>query len=440
MVSRRRGAVIPGLVLVLALLPATPVRSQGPAQEVQPAQGAESPQGVEPAADVEPPRRLLLFFQTADTARISSSERLLLYESLLVKVGRASDRIAVLEYEAPEVPATGELRSEAAESRRADSWLLVSLDGAWPQLTVRAEAYDLPQDGPAFQLSFSATLRRGAVELERHFWDPITEAAARTFTGRGTAVARTVSREQLVVKGVPGTKIRGLGDGTREIGNSGEISLEVLLPATFSLRATRLGYVPIDRDYLVEPGRGVFDLAQERGSRWAFSFYLQMMNYPGFDAAFYPVPDFYWVKLGFNTFLIGLVLAEDRDKSMVVSYSLSNVNLSTGVYLNAADRLFRFYAGLGVFLRVITARDWAFAVEPIAPFGFYPVLGTEISRGRNLRAFVEYTPPFYVPTDATLFRLSLPLDSGPPILPIPLENPRLFWEVFVFRVGVRWLL
>jgi hypothetical protein len=421
MVRARRPVLSVGLALLLALLSATAVCSQ----EVESGQ---------------PPRRLLLFFRTAETAQFSSPERRLLYESLLLKVGRASDNIFVLEYEAPEVPDTDALRHGAAESRRADSWLLVIVDGRWPQLSVSARAWDLNVDGPAFEVSFSGTVRRGAVELERHFWDPITEAAARTLTGSGKEVARTVSREQLVVKAVPGTKIQGLEDEAIEIGESGEISLEAVLPATFSLRATRLGYDPIDRDFLIEPGAGILDLAQQRGTRWSFSFYLQMMNYPGFDAAFYPVPDFYWVKLGFNTFLVGLVLAEEREQSMFVSYSLSNLNLSTGVYLNASDRLFRFYAGLGVFMRVITAREWAIAIEPIAPWGFYPVLGAEISRRQNGRFFVEYTPPFYVPTEAGLFWLSVPTERGPPILPIPIKDPKLFWEVFLFRFGVRWLL
>ncbi|MBN1838202.1 MAG: hypothetical protein JW820_20255, partial [Spirochaetales bacterium] len=236
------------------------------------------------------------------------------------------------------------------------------------------------------------------------------------------------------------TRIAGLGPEPVELGESGDLGMEALLPATFSLRATRLGYAPIEQDFYVEPGVGVLDLGQEKGSRWALSFYLQMMNYPGFDASFYPVRDFHWVKLGFHTYLVGLVLAEDRDESMLVSYSLSNLNLSTGLYLNASDRLFRFYAGLGVFLRVITAREWAIAIEPIAPWGFYPILGTEISRSERLRFFAEYTPLFYWPTNPELFWLSVPSDSGPPILPIPLKSPVVFSEILIFRFGVRWLL
>jgi hypothetical protein len=301
MVSKTALVVAPLLAVLLALLPVPSALPQ------------------ESGRNAEPPRRLLLFFETEGGAQLSASERMLLYESLLIKLGRASERIAVLEYENPEAPGSDELRNTAAESRRADSWVLVTVGGRWPQLTVVSRAYDLVRAEPAFDLSFEATVRRGAVELERHFWDPVTEAAAGTLSGTGKAVARTVSREQMTIKAVPGTRIKGLDEEPVEIGDNGETTLEALLPATFSLRATKLGYDPIDRDYYVEPGIGVLDLAQERGSRWAFSFYLQMMNYPGFDASFYPVPDFYWVKLGFNTFLVGLVLAEEREQSMLVS-------------------------------------------------------------------------------------------------------------------------
>ena len=409
-----------------ALLSTAPARAQEATQE--------------PSREEVPPRRLLFLFDTAETAQFSSPEQLLLYESLLVKLGRASERVAVLEYEQPEPPGSDELRSTAAQSRRADSWLQVTLGGRWPQLEVSARAYDLNLGETVFDLSFGATIRRGAVELERHFWDPITDAVADNLSGPGKAVARTVSREPMTVRGVPGTRIKGLGPEAVELEESGELVFEALLPATFSLRATRLGYDPIDRDFYIEPGVGVLDLGQEGGSRWALSFYLQMMNYPGFDASFYPVPDFYWIKLGFNTFLIGLILAEDRQESMLVSHSLTNFSFSTGIYLNASDRLFRFYAGLGAFLRVITAEEWSIAIEPVSPWGLYPILGTEISRQQNVRFFAEYTPLFYFPPNPGLFWLSIPVDSGPQILPIPLESPVVFWEIFVFRFGVRWLL
>ncbi|MBN1836102.1 MAG: hypothetical protein JW820_09650 [Spirochaetales bacterium] len=418
MVGRRPHLIAAFLVGLAALLTAASARCQ----------------------EQEPPRRLLFLFETAEGARLSPSEQLLLYESLLVRLGRASERIAVLEYEQSGVPGTDELRDTATASRRADSWVFVTVGGSWPQLTVSARGQDLVQAQTLFELSFEATIRRGAVDLERHFWDPVTDALTATLSGSGKQVAKTVSREPLTIRGAPGTRILGLEPGPVELGESGALEIETLLPATFSLRATRLGYDPVEQDFYVEPGAGVLDLGQEPGTRWAFSFYLQMMNYPGFDASFYPVRDFYWVKLGFNTFLIGLILAEDREESMLVSYSLSHLNLSTGVYLNASDRLFRFYAGLGAFLRVITAKEWAIAIEPIAPWGLYPILGTEISRRQNLRFFVEYTPLLYFPPDAELFWLSIPEDSGPPILPIPVKSRVVFWELAVFRFGVRWLL
>jgi len=114
MVRKAMTAVVFFIVALLALLPAP----------------TAVPQEAAPGAD--PPRRLLLFFETAEGAQLSDPERLLLYESLLVKLGRASEGIAVLEYERAEAPGSDELRSTAAESRRAETWVLVSVGGRSP--------------------------------------------------------------------------------------------------------------------------------------------------------------------------------------------------------------------------------------------------------------------------------------------------------------------
>jgi len=395
------------------------------------------------ASGDEAPRRLLLLFEVADTAQLDPAQTLLLYESLLVKLGRASEMVAVLEHGDEPSPASDSERSQAARSRRGDAWLHVRVDGRWSGLTLSARAYDLLADAPAFELSWNAAIRRGAIELERHFWAVVTEAVAQQFRSGGRKVARAVSRETLTIAGVPGTRIRGLGDAVLEIDEGGQAALDLLLPATLSYRATRTGYYPVERGLYLEPGIGILDLEQERGSRWALNAYLQMMNYPGFDVSFYPVPNLYWIKLGFNTYLLGLVLAEERDQSMLVSYSLSHVNLSTGVYLNAADRLFRFYVGAGIFARIMTAREWAVYLEPIAPWGLQPILGMEFSRQTRTRFYVEYAPFFYWTVSASLFWLSLPLEHRAPYLPIiwqDYDQPAFYWEIFNFRFGIRWLL
>ena len=395
------------------------------------------------AASRAAPRRVLLLFDTAPGAEFEATERLLLYESLLIRLGRAAVRIAVIEHGADALPASEEMRTRAATSLRADAWVQVTVGGRWPELTVSTRCYDLLSDSMAFEGSFRATLRRGAVELERRFWDPVTAAVVEALPGSGREMARAVSREQLTVRGVPGTRIRGLGEEGLRLAEDGTVSLEALLPATVSFRATRLGYEPIERDLYLEPGLGPLELAQNPGARWALGGYLQMMNYPGFEASFYPVRDFHWIRAGFTTYLVGLVLAERSESSMLVSHSLSHLNLSTGIYLNASDRNARFYTGVGVFTRIITAREWVIALEPIAPWGFQPIVGMELSRQPRRRFYMEYAPQFYPTPDPYLFWLSMPREGGRMVLPIPWEEsvtPVLFWEYGVFRFGVRWRL
>ena len=421
---RLRGLTAAVLAAVLAALAALPATGQE-------------------AASRAAPRRVLLLFDTAPGAEFEATERLLLYESLLIRLGRATVRIAVIEYGEDALPASEEMRTRAATSLRADAWVQVTVGGRWPELTVSTRCFDLLSDSMAFERSFRATLRRGAVELERRFWDPVTDAVLEALPGSGRETARAVSREQLTLSGVPGTRIRGLGEETLRLAEDGTVSLEALLPATVSFRATRLGYEPVIRDLYLEPGLDTLELAQKPGARWGLGGYLQMMSYPGFEASFYPVRDFHWIRAGFTTYLVGLALAERSESSMLVSHSLSHLNLSTGIYLNASDRLLRYYLGAGVFARLITAREWVIALEPIAPWGFEPILGVEISRHPRRRFYLEHAPRFYPTRYPGLFWLSLPPEGNRPVVPIPWEEgmtPVLFWEFSVLRFGLRWRL
>ena len=71
-----------------------------------------------------------------------------------------------------------------------------------------------------------------------------------------------------------------------------------------------------------------------------------------------------------------------------MSQTLNLIDLGVGMYLNDADRNLRAYAGLGGFLRLVTAKGY-FGLEPIAPGGLQAFLGIEYSRRLKQRFYLR---------------------------------------------------
>jgi len=393
-----------------------------------------------------PPRRLLLFFETAPGARLDDSQRLLLYESLLVRLGWASERVRVLEGAAA---GSDEARDQAVGEKLADSWIHVAVDGTWDSLRIAVRSHDLLRQQWKLDYSLNKPLRRGAVDLERGFWDEVVESVREAYTEAGLPITDNVQQVTLELQAAPGTRIAGFSPRALRAGPEGTASAEVLLPATFEYRATRRGYAPLNEMVFLSPGQDSYSLPQQTGPRWAVDFYLYQFGFPGFDVAWHPRRGPWYLSLGLNTFLAGITLGGDREQ-LFTSLSLSHLNLATGLYLNEADRLFRFYLELGALARLITAADLIVTIDRVMPFAIQPALGMEFGRQPRRRFYLEYAPPFYYAPRTNLAWLSVPPEDRPPLLPIPFHRVAgrlearydwaFFWELAVFRLGVRWVL
>ncbi len=429
---RRTGVPPFALLGLLAALAAVPL----PAQDLS---------GEPPRL---PPRRLLLLFETASGVQLEDSQRHLLYESLLINLGRASERVRVLE--GTSAGDDDEARAQAAAGQQADAWIHVRLDGSWESLTIAVRSFDLLRQELRLDYTLKKDLRRGAIDLERRFWDEVARSVRETYTEAGLPITGTVQEVALELQAAPGTRIRGFSSEPLRVGAEGAVTTEVLLPATFEYRATARGYRPLEEMVFLSPGEKSFTLPQERGARWSLDFYLYQFGFPGFDVGFYPKYGSWYVKLGLNTFLAGVTLGGGDEEELFSSQSLSHVNLATGLYLNDADRRFRFYFGAGAFARLITAKDLIVTIDPVAPFGLQPALGLEFGQQPRRRFYLEYAPPFYYAPQVSLMWLSVPTENPQAILPIPfhvvdgevkaLYHWAFMWELVVFRLGVRWVL
>jgi hypothetical protein len=392
--------------------------------------------GIMQAAAQEPgeeTRRLLLLFETAAEAKLSQQEQLMLYESLLVQLGSASRKVAVLEARGRRPPASDADRNKLARSLGGDSWLRVTVTGDMGSVGVAASSYDLLLSQTVFQLDFRKGLTRGAVDLERGFWSEVLKAAADYY---GQAAAAKSLPGEVVFHALPGTKIAVAGAQSLVADADGQASMRVQLPLTLSVRARHQGFYPLEDKFYVTQELTALELEQKRGTRFAFDFYLNNVIFPGFEFCWFPMPNFLFLRGGFTTYLAGLLFSGERDRSLFVSETLNLLDLGVAVYLNDADRNFRAYAGLGGFLRLVTAKGY-WGLEPIAPGGLQAILGIEYSRRLKQRFYLEFDPLLYFTSDTQLLIASFPDDQG--------RAGYAFFDKAAFyflnlRLGFRWQL
>jgi hypothetical protein len=390
----------------------------------------------ESTAPEERTRRLLLFFELEPQANFSQEEELLLYESLLVRLGSASVKVAVKEYPSRAPGASDSERTTLARSLGADSWLRVDLTGDWLSVGLRVSSYDLIGQATAFAFELRKAIRRGAVDLERDFWDEVTGAVGEYYTQ--AAANRTVPGE-VTFQARPGTRILGAGPEPLVADEEGVAHAAVQVPTTLSVRATRAGFFPVDGKYYLNRELTTVRLEQAPGARFSLEVYLNNLIFPGFQFSFYPIPGTLYIRSGFTTNMLGLLFTDSGSEptsSLLISRALNLLDLGVGAYLNDADRDLRAYAGLGAFLRLIGTFAY-FGLEPIAPWGLQAALGLEYSRQARRRFYLEFAPLLYFTSRPDLMFASFSPDYS---LVGYAFLPRGVFHFLNLRLGFRWQL
>ncbi len=231
----------------------------------------------------------------------------------------------------------------------ADSWIWVAITGSFASLKIDVSSCDLISGQIVFNYVLDKELERGTVELERRFWDEVAASVRKNYKQGVQKTVKTVNRGEVVIQAEPGTRIVGLSRKPLKVGPDGQVSAEMLLPATYTFRAFCRGYYPEKQHLYLDQGRKVIHLDQKPGSRFALNFYLKNFTFPGFDLSYYFIPNFLFARFGLTTFMIGIMLdgGNHNEKDPLVSLSLNHLSLSTGIYLNRENHYFRLYLGAG---------------------------------------------------------------------------------------------
>jgi hypothetical protein len=396
-----------------------------------------------PATAEMAPRRLIVAVEAQGGDAYTSAELLLLSRSLMAAIQESGAQILLLDWGPDPFPADDPESVSETVKRTADCWLLVTIGGSRKNPALGIRSYDqllkraaieakLQLDG-AFALPDPPTSTwKKLVDMVAGAYppldtdQPVTAAVAErpTFWTKDTAV--------LTLHAVAGTIVEGLDDDPRTIGEDGILTESVRSPATYLLKATHPGQLPLETKIYLEDDREI-TLAQHALARWSVDAGLFSLSFPQIEGSYYLVPGWLYVRAGLMTYLAGLAFQNDE---MFWSSPLTTLSARVGTYaFFPQESWFRTYVGAGVLLRVAHPfGNPAIYIDQAAPWAFQLTLGVEVSPWPRSRFFLEWLPTEYLTPYPDLFAASMRwVSDSMQFFPFAVA------DMGGFRIGWRWM-
>ncbi len=387
----------PGLSLLLLSLCAVAAGAQ---------QAQENTQASTSTAFGRP--RFMIYLFDAEPGTLSTTERFLLYNSILAAATEANPDVVLLESPDETVPQTPEAKEELARRINADCWLAVSESGGFSNLTIQVETYDILRQ----QAFGSQIIRPGFVvdsrTISHGFWDKMVETIK-------TSYSRIVDVTTLTVHGVPGTELTGVPGGPYRIDKSGTLEQKIPYPSSFTMKARAGGYYDVDQPLFLGIEPVSLSLNQVAKPRFGTEVALSSFQFPGVRFWWYVLPAQVFVRLGVTTELFGFYPIDNSPSVVVVGSPLSQAGLDVGLYVSPAESLLRFFVAAGGYLRFSHPPAPSFAIDTqAAPGAITLSLGAEYSPSRRLRFVADYQPAFILASNPQQFiNLSFVANSFP---------------------------
>ncbi|GAB4222719.1 MAG: hypothetical protein Kow009_14600 [Spirochaetales bacterium] len=378
-----------------------------------------------------PVRKVMIFFRTKG---MSPEEASIFYDSLVIYLAGNPYQKRIVEG----LPITGpnSLNERASVSfrRACDSWMLVRVNKRSEEIVVTYRLYDIPYESYRVESEYTTEMP-SARDRSTFFWKPVREALRE--------LPPLPKDPVFTLRGVPGTKVVGLPGGVKQLDAEGVTTFSAPTPATYRFRAEKLGYDPLEMQVLLKEKGDEIVLRQKRGTLLNVDLSLWNGQFPALYLGLFPIPNSLFLKAGLTSFFsgIGPFLANDSKFEPIVSYPLMTVDFQMGGYLSAPDAMLRVYLGVGFVVRIFYS-DLQTMLDPVLPYGGYPLIGIEYAPGTRNSVFLEYTPRILY-LDATTDG-SVPLDSylqtayfkNSFVTGVPVQD--WFWlEVISFRLGYR---
>ncbi len=388
--------LIAGLLSIFGLFPIFQENGWAQTSTAEPGkEGTQQGSGEEPSY---PARKVMVFFRTEG---MGSEESTIFYDSLVIYLQGNLYNKRIVEGFPIRGPDSLNDRASVSYRRACDSWILVEVNKQADKIEVAYKLYDIPYEIYRAESKFSAEFP-SARDRSTFFWKPIREILRE--------LPPLPKDPVFTLRGVPGTRVFGLPGGIKELNAQGKATFSASTPATYRLRAEKVGYEPLEQQVLLKEKGGEILLDQKRGALVNMDLSLWNGQFPAFYLGLFPIPNSLFLKLGFTSFFsgIGPFLTNDSKFEPFVSYPLLTMDFQMGGYLSAPDATVRVYIGAGGVIRIFFS-ELRTMLDPVLPYGGYPLVGIEYAPKGGNSVFFEYTPRiYYLEAKATG---TVPLDS-----------------------------
>jgi hypothetical protein len=385
----------------------------------------------ETAGNQKVPRRLLLSVECA-TGAYAKEEILVIQKSLALALANAGNGLEVIESRADAFPASPEGRIDAAEKEGADCWLAMEISGERTAPVMKISSFDVLFRTSIMEKTISRRQELSMREMSLETWADVVPLLAEKYVPVDSGLAGSGPKlARITLIATPGTTVEVLRGQSIVTGADGKAEVSVGVPATYELKASHAGYLPLEQRLFLE-GDKTIDLTLDPYSRWTVDLSFFNAFNAGVEAGYFFIPGRGFLKLGLTSFLLGLALDSEGPFS---SYNLFNLDAGVGFFLNPEASAFRVYLAFGGFLRIVFPRS-SLLIDPLSPGGFQFALGAQVPVSSRSRIFAEYVPMVYFTDSPDLFRASLG-EKDDPFGYIFQGNAAL--SLANLRFGIRWL-
>jgi hypothetical protein len=379
------------------------------------------------------PRKLLVSITYPKGYALSAEVRTRVSRSLLVALTQ-TEGLRIIEYTG-EPPESRKQWEEEAVKSGADCWLSIVFDDNSAKPTLKLLSYDIALGKKRIDKAVSLSSPLSESGVTSAVWEETVSLVAEQYFAVDPAAIMSLVQEKatLTFNALPDTQIAGLPGNPVKTGPDGAAVVEVPVPATYSIKFTRQSFFPVEMDLYVDSSL-VIPVPQESGSRLALDFTLSNNFFPGVAAIFFPVPNYIFLKVSVDSFLVGLAANEN---AAFYSLPLTVVGFQAGFFFLPEESVPRLYIALGAFLRIAHLEDDPFVIDGLAPGGGQLMFGAEIGPTPRHRFFLEYSAIRYF-TDFP-YLLQAALGGGDTPFGYVFSNSSAM-SLFNLRFGFRWLL
>ncbi len=268
-------------------------------------------------------------------------------------------------------------------------------------------------------------------DLYQTFWLPLSAVLDSLEAQKGQGA--------LTVHAVPGTRISGLTEKPVSVDQSGETVIPLIVPGTYSYRASAPGYRGREGIYTMAESPAELFIEQERVSKWLIELGSLMGQFGELWAHRLLFKEQFWIGFGLQEYWIGTYFPSPDDRGRysypVVSLPLLQPGITIGGRLADDLHFLRPYLSATFLLRLNTS---LLRLDPAAAMVVEGKGGLEWKLAPGFAVFFDLGASFYPFCNGIYLAASRGGESRAPSTYLFSES--WYLEIPVYRLGMRFFL